>query len=172
MGTIKFSKLICHLHFYFAWSFQWLWPHSKMMQYAQIMLYSTCIWVPSRLKLLPTLLIFNDAWDGIFQLWETIPCPLTPWLLKLPEHQQEWYWQYRIASFAPLSTWSSSVKQNPRCYRKCEYSFHNLQNNSACQEFMTRGLYGMIAWCHTILAKKSDIIWHQHFNRQHFKWIV
>ena len=28
----------------------------------------------------------------IFGLWGSIPCMLMPWLLKLPEHQQVWYW--------------------------------------------------------------------------------
>ena len=30
--------------------------------------------------------------DGIFWLWESIPCLLMFWLLKSSEHQQAWYW--------------------------------------------------------------------------------
>ena len=36
-----------------------------------------------------------DAGDGIFRLWESIPCLLMPWLLTSPEHQQAWHWLCR-----------------------------------------------------------------------------
>ena len=37
----------------------------------------------------------SDARDGIFWFIWSIQCLLMPWLLKLPGHQQTWYWQYR-----------------------------------------------------------------------------
>ena len=40
----------------------------------------------------------SDAGDRIFQVVWSIPCLLMPWLLKSSEHQQAWYWQYRISN--------------------------------------------------------------------------
>ena len=37
-----------------------------------------------------TLTLFY-AGDGIFWLWESIPCLLMTWILTSPEHQQTWY---------------------------------------------------------------------------------
>ena len=37
----------------------------------------------------------SDAGDRIFQLGQSIPRLLMPWLLKSPEHQQAWYWLCR-----------------------------------------------------------------------------
>ena len=34
----------------------------------------------------------SDAGDGILWLWWSIPCLVMLWFLKLPEHQQTWYW--------------------------------------------------------------------------------
>ena len=38
----------------------------------------------------------SDAGGRIFQFWESIPFLMMPWLLKMPEHQQAWYWLCRI----------------------------------------------------------------------------
>ena len=40
-----------------------------------------------------------DAEDGIYRLIGSILCLLMPWLLKLPGHQQAWYWLCRTRQY-------------------------------------------------------------------------
>ena len=76
-----------------------------------------------------------DAAGGISWFCRSIPCLLMHWLLKSPEYQQAWFWlcvRQTICNVVPELFSSTWVKLNARYNSKCEYIFHNLENNSAC----------------------------------------
>ena len=69
-----------------------IWCHKASMSWIIYMLYHIYLLLPSILEHESAKVInSSDAVDGIFRLWESIPCLLMPWLLKSPEHQQVWY---------------------------------------------------------------------------------
>ena len=87
-----------------------------------------------------TLLMLETEYCSLFGQYHTCWCPGSLSREVISRHGTDNIEQitYRVA---PLWIWSSSVEQNPRYDKKCEYIFNRLKKNSTCQELRLVLLY-------------------------------